>query len=152
MPRLTARFGLLRLLHFVLCICIVLYFSQGYVRYLYEMPLFNAPKGWVWAGLLLCLTIKTLCHSISFTACTILTNDVAPRMDALGTINGFSQCRSLPDLLLCNFLLMICFCHTQAVQVACAPLDLQHAVLYGLRKFVNEMQCLKSADSVSVNL
>ncbi|ORY91089.1 major facilitator superfamily domain-containing protein [Syncephalastrum racemosum] len=92
LPRLTARFGLLRLLHFVLFSCIILYLSQGYVRYLYEMPLFNVPKGWVWAGLLLSLTIKTLCHTISFTACTILTNDVAPRMDALGTVNGFSQC------------------------------------------------------------
>lgn len=97
MPKLTKRFGLLRLLRFVLFTLVFLYFSQGLVRYLYHIPDLQGhaqTKFWVWFGLLLSSTIKTICTTIAFTSCTILTNDAAPRLDALGAVNGFTQCKT----------------------------------------------------------
>ncbi|KAL0093566.1 major facilitator superfamily domain-containing protein [Phycomyces blakesleeanus] len=95
LPPLVSRFGLVRLFRSVLFVLIFLYALQGLVRLLYNVPDFDGQvdtKLWVWVGLLTCLAIKTICVTISFTGCTILVNNAAPRADALGTINGFSQC------------------------------------------------------------
>ncbi|KAI8393986.1 major facilitator superfamily domain-containing protein [Radiomyces spectabilis] len=95
LPYLTKRFGLMRLFRAVLFILIFLYLGQSSVRLFYNIPDLNGQldtKLWVWVGLLATVAIKTICHTIAFTACTILTNNAAPRMDALGTVNGFSQC------------------------------------------------------------
>ncbi|KAI9010334.1 major facilitator superfamily domain-containing protein [Phycomyces nitens] len=95
LPPLVSRFGLVRLFRSVLFVLIFLYAIQGFVRLLYNVPDFEGQvdtKLWVWVGLLICLAIKTVCVTISFTGCTILVNNAAPRADSLGTINGFSQC------------------------------------------------------------
>lgn len=95
LPAMTKRFGLLRLYRFVLCGCVFLYFFQGFIRYLYGVPDIHGHTGtktWVWVGLILAVTFKTLFHTTAFTSCTILTNNCAPRLDALGAINGFAQC------------------------------------------------------------
>jgi hypothetical protein len=96
LPALTRRYGLLRLFQIVLFILIFLYLSQGAIRTLYYVPDFNGDTGtkfWVWVGLLTSLTIKTIGHTICFTGCTILVNNACPRVDALGAVNGFSQCK-----------------------------------------------------------
>ncbi|KAI7907138.1 major facilitator superfamily domain-containing protein [Cokeromyces recurvatus] len=95
LPTLTKRFGLLRLLQIVLSILIFLYLSQGIIRILYFVPDFHGEtntKLWVWVGLLISLTIKTIGHTICFTGCTILVNNACPSVDKLGAVNGFSQC------------------------------------------------------------
>ncbi|CEG62755.1 hypothetical protein RMATCC62417_00033 [Rhizopus microsporus] len=95
LPALTRKFGLLRLFQIVLFILIFLYLSQGIIRTLYNVPDFDGHKNtklWVWVGLIISQTIKTICHTICFTGCTILVNNAAPRKDALGAVNGFSQC------------------------------------------------------------
>ncbi|KAI9471941.1 MAG: major facilitator superfamily domain-containing protein [Benjaminiella poitrasii] len=95
LPALTKRFGLLRLFQLVLSILIFLYLSQGIIRVLYFVPDFHGEtntKLWVWIGLLISLTIKTIGHTICFTGCTILVNNACPSVDALGAVNGFSQC------------------------------------------------------------
>ncbi|KAI8638831.1 major facilitator superfamily domain-containing protein [Parasitella parasitica] len=95
LPYLTKKYGLLRLFQMVLFICIFLYLSQGIIRTLYYVPDFHGEtntKLWVWVGLLISLTIKTIGHTICFTGCTILVNNACPRVDALGAVNGFSQC------------------------------------------------------------
>ncbi|CDH55440.1 member of major facilitator superfamilymultidrug-dha1 sub-family [Lichtheimia corymbifera JMRC:FSU:9682] len=95
LPKLTARFGVLRLYRFVLAGCIPLYFMQGYVRWFYEIPDLHGArqtKFWVWVGILVTATFRTCYHSISYTACTILVNNGAKRLNTLGTVNGFAQC------------------------------------------------------------
>ncbi|KAI9245057.1 major facilitator superfamily domain-containing protein [Sporodiniella umbellata] len=95
LPTLTKKLGLLRLFQLALFILVFLYSSQGIIRTLYSIPNFDGQldtKLWVWVGLLISQTIKTLCHTICFTCCTILINNAAPRMDSLGAVNGFSQC------------------------------------------------------------
>ncbi|KAL1932654.1 hypothetical protein VTP01DRAFT_8332 [Rhizomucor pusillus] len=95
LPKLTKRFGFVPLFRCVLFVLIFLYAVQGTVRYLYALPDVHGQtqtKFWVWPGLMLSTTIKTLCTTIAFLASTILTNNAAPRLDALGTVNGFSQC------------------------------------------------------------
>ncbi|KAF1804084.1 major facilitator superfamily domain-containing protein [Mucor lusitanicus] len=95
LPVLTKKYGLLRLFQMVLFICIFLYLSQGIIRTLYYVPDFHGEtntKFWVWVGLLVSLTVKTIGHTICFTGCTILVNNACPRVDALGAVNGFSQC------------------------------------------------------------
>ncbi|KAI8076530.1 major facilitator superfamily domain-containing protein [Gilbertella persicaria] len=95
LPTLTRKFGLLRLLQIVLFLLVFLYLSQGVIRLLYYLPDSNGQtdtKLWVWVGLLISLAIKTIGHTICFTGCTILVNNAAPRADALGAVNGFSQC------------------------------------------------------------
>ncbi|KAI8327945.1 major facilitator superfamily domain-containing protein [Choanephora cucurbitarum] len=95
LPILTRKFGLLRLFQIVLFLLVFLYLSQGAIRVLYLVP---DPSGrqdtkfWVWVGLLFSLALKTIGHTICFTGCTILVNNAAPRADALGAVNGFSQC------------------------------------------------------------
>lgn len=96
LPKLTARFGVLRLYRFVLAGCIPLYFMQGYVRWFYEIPDLHGArqtKFWVWVGILVTATFRTCYHSISYTACTILVNNGAKRLNTLGTVNGFAQCK-----------------------------------------------------------
>lgn len=96
LPTLTKKFGLLRLFQIVLSVVIFLYLFQGIIRLLYLVP---DPQGqvdtkfWVWVGVLFSLTIKTIGHTICFTSCTILVNNACPRVDALGAVNGFSQCK-----------------------------------------------------------
>ncbi|KAI9314036.1 major facilitator superfamily domain-containing protein [Dichotomocladium elegans] len=94
-PGLTKRYGVLRLYRFVLLSAIPLYFFQGFIRWFYEIPDFHGEtetKTWVWVGIFIVSTFKTFYHSICFTSCTILVNNATPRMDALGTVNGFAQC------------------------------------------------------------
>lgn len=70
--------------------------SQGLIRTLYNVPDLNGQvdtKFWVWVGLLVSLAIKTVCHTICFTGCTILVNNACPRVESLGAVNGFSQCK-----------------------------------------------------------
>ncbi|KAI9244683.1 major facilitator superfamily domain-containing protein [Phascolomyces articulosus] len=98
LPLWTKRFGQLRLFQIVLFGCIFLYFIQGFTRYLYGVPNpleegHTQTKFWVWVGLLVTSTLKTMFHTSAFTSCTILTNDAAPRLDCLGAVNGFSQCK-----------------------------------------------------------
>ncbi|RCI06858.1 hypothetical protein CU098_008806 [Rhizopus stolonifer] len=95
LPTLTRKLGLLRLFQLSLFVLVFLYSSQGIIRTLYSIPDFYGQvntKLWVWVGLLISQTIKTLCHTICFTCCTILINNAAPRTDSLGAVNGFSQC------------------------------------------------------------
>ncbi|KAI9488261.1 major facilitator superfamily domain-containing protein [Zychaea mexicana] len=95
LPAWTRWFGQLRLFQIVLFGCIFLYLGQGFTRYMYNIP---DPSGhtqtkfWVWVGLILTSTLKTMFHTTAFTSCTILTNDAAPRLDCLGAVNGFAQC------------------------------------------------------------
>ena len=99
LPIWTRRFGQLRLFQIVLFGCIFLYFIQGFTRYLYGIPDPTTEDGhsqtkfWVWVGLIITSTLKTMFHTSAFTSCTILTNDAAPRLDCLGAVNGFSQCK-----------------------------------------------------------
>jgi hypothetical protein len=95
LPVLTRKFGLVRLFQIVLFITIFLYMSQGLIRTLYNVPDLHGQvdtKFWVWIGLLTSLAIKTICHTICFTGCTILINNACPRVESLGAVNGFSQC------------------------------------------------------------
>ncbi|KAI8334877.1 major facilitator superfamily domain-containing protein [Blakeslea trispora] len=95
LPVLTRKFGLVRLFQIVLFLLVFLYLSQGVIRLLYSVPDFHGQQGtkfWVWIGLLFSLALKTIGHTICFTGCTILVNNAAPRADALGAVNGFSQC------------------------------------------------------------
>ncbi|KAI8143235.1 major facilitator superfamily domain-containing protein [Fennellomyces sp. T-0311] len=95
LPAWTRRFGQLRLFRMVLCGSIFLYFFQGFIRYLYEVPDFEGntqTKTWVWVGLIVTCTFKTVFHTTAFTSCTILTNNASPRLDCLGAVNGFAQC------------------------------------------------------------
>ncbi|KAL7316843.1 hypothetical protein PS15m_003279 [Mucor circinelloides] len=95
LPALTKKYGLLRLFQMMLFICIFLYLSQGIIRTLYYVPDFHGQtntKFWVWVGLLISVTIKTIGHTICFTGCIILVNNACPSVDALGAVNGFSQC------------------------------------------------------------
>lgn len=120
LPKLSKRFGLVPLFRFVLFFLIFLYVAQGFVRYLYALPNLEGQtqtKFWVWPGLLFSLTIKTLCHTIAFLASTILTNNAAPRLDALGTVNGFSQCKFLHAFCV-SFLFIHHLYFQKAVQVA----------------------------------
>ncbi|KAG1184051.1 hypothetical protein G6F36_007988 [Rhizopus arrhizus] len=95
LPALTRKLGLLSMFQYALFILVFLYSSQGVIRTLYSIP---DPHGrvdtkfWVWVGVLTSQCIKTLCHTICFTSCTILVNNAAPRKDSLGAVNGFSQC------------------------------------------------------------
>lgn len=94
-PRLAGRFGILRLFQLCLPCYAVVDLVQGFVRYLFHVPDFDGvteTKLWVWVGLVCCLVLKTICSTIAFTAVTILVSYSAPRMDALGAVNGFSQC------------------------------------------------------------
>ncbi|KAI7870222.1 major facilitator superfamily domain-containing protein [Spinellus fusiger] len=96
LPYFVKRFGLVRLLRSVLFTFIFLYFTQGFVRYLYYIPDIHGQtdtKTWVWVGLLVSIAFMTVCVTISFTGCTILINDAANK-NSLGTVNGFSQCCS----------------------------------------------------------
>lgn len=96
LPFLTRKYGLLRLFQMVLFILVFLYMSQGIIRVLYEVPDLNGrvdTKFWVWVGVLTSLAIKTICHTICFTGCTILVNNACPRVESLGAVNGFSQCK-----------------------------------------------------------
>jgi hypothetical protein len=80
----------------VLFILVFLYISQGLIRTLYDVPDFDGQTGtklWVWVGLLISLAIKTIGHTICFTGCTILVNNACPRVESLGAVNGFSQCK-----------------------------------------------------------
>ncbi|KAI8971537.1 major facilitator superfamily domain-containing protein [Mycotypha africana] len=95
LPSLTKRYSLLRIFQVVLATMIFLYMSQGLIRVLYYVPDLHGQqntKFWVWVGLIVNLTIKTIGHTICFTSCTILVNNACPRVDALGAVNGFSQC------------------------------------------------------------
>ncbi|KAI8074525.1 major facilitator superfamily domain-containing protein [Gongronella butleri] len=94
LPGLVKRFGLVRLYRFVLIVLIFVYFIQGFIRVLYDVPDLEGHVGtktWVWVGLILVLTLKTMCQTIAFTDCTLLVNNCAP-LRSLGAINGFSQC------------------------------------------------------------
>ncbi|ORX53499.1 MFS general substrate transporter [Hesseltinella vesiculosa] len=94
MPKLVGRFGLVPLYRVVLTILVFVYIIQGYVRLLYDVPDTHGEVGtkqWVWVGLFIILTIKTICQTIAFTGCTLLVNNCAP-LRSLGAINGFSQC------------------------------------------------------------
>jgi hypothetical protein len=105
LPAMTKRYGLLQLFQKILFILIFLYISQGLIRLLYDVPDFNGQTGtktWVWVGLLTTLAIKTIGHTICFTTCTILVNNAAPRVDALGAVNGFSQCK-FSYIIVCSF-------------------------------------------------
>jgi cyanate permease len=94
-PSLAGRFGILRLFQLCLPCYAVVDLVQGFVRYLFHVPDFDGvteTKLWVWIGLVCCLILKTICSTIAFTSVTILVSYSAPRMDALGAVNGFSQC------------------------------------------------------------
>lgn len=88
MPYWTARFGTFRLLRTIMMVLIVLYGCQGFIRYLYIES-----KTAVWIGLYCALTVRTVCHTIALTSCNLLIQSSAPRRDALGSINGFAQCK-----------------------------------------------------------
>ncbi|KAG2230033.1 hypothetical protein INT48_007064 [Thamnidium elegans] len=95
LPVLTKKYGLLRLFQIVLFILVFVYLVQGVIPTLYYVPDLNGDvdtKFWVWVGLLIVLTFKTVCHTISFTGCTILVNNACPRDESLGAVNGFSSC------------------------------------------------------------
>lgn len=88
--RLTAWFGgSLRLFRLALLLSIVVFGLHGCIRYLYGQ---GTPL-WGWVGLLTGLGMKTLCQTVVFTGVVVLINNAAPRRDALGAINAFSQCK-----------------------------------------------------------
>lgn len=80
----------------VLFILVFVYLVQGVIPTLYYVPDLNGDVGtkfWVWVGLLTVLAMKTVCHTIAFTGCTILVNNACPRDESLGAVNGFSSCK-----------------------------------------------------------
>ncbi|CAO3631361.1 unnamed protein product [Cunninghamella blakesleeana] len=95
LPHLVQRFGVVRLLRFVLFTLIIVYMIQGFVRYLYDIPDLHGEVGtkfWVWAGLSVILAVKTMCQTTAFMCCTLIVNNSCERLDALGAVNGFAQC------------------------------------------------------------
>lgn len=89
--RLTAYFGgLLKLFQLSLLSSAVVFLAQGTCRLLYTK---DGNNTWVWVGLIVCLTIKSLSQTIAITTAVILVNNSVSRSDTLGFINGFSQCR-----------------------------------------------------------
>lgn len=95
--RLTAIFGLLNLFQMSLLSSALIFFAQGTCRLLYQIPDLSGQtdtKFWVWFGLIFCLTIKSLGQTIAITTAVILLNNAVTRLDTLGFINGFSQCKN----------------------------------------------------------
>ncbi|KAF7723197.1 hypothetical protein EC973_002272 [Apophysomyces ossiformis] len=94
---LVGWFGSIRLFRFALFVSILAYLFQNLVGYLYQFPDWQGrtqTKYWVWIGLLFGVSVKTVCQTVIITGCLILVNNAVPRPDALGFINGFSQCCS----------------------------------------------------------
>ncbi|KAI9249171.1 major facilitator superfamily domain-containing protein [Phascolomyces articulosus] len=90
--RLTGWLGTVRLFRASLLLSIFVFGFQGCVRYLYTG---NEDSKWLlWTGLLMSIGLKTLCQTVAMTGSIILVNNAAPRVDALGAINAFSQCCS----------------------------------------------------------
>ncbi|KAI8144443.1 major facilitator superfamily domain-containing protein [Fennellomyces sp. T-0311] len=87
--RLTGWLGTIQLFRSSLLLSIFVFGLQGCVRYLQ-----GDSKWLLWGGLLLSIGLKTLCQTVAMTGSIILVNNAAPRMDALGAINAFSQCCS----------------------------------------------------------
>ncbi|KAI9493707.1 major facilitator superfamily domain-containing protein [Zychaea mexicana] len=90
--RLTGWLGTVRLFRASLLLSIFVFGLQGCVRYLHSGD--DDGKWLLFAGLLLSIGLKTLCQTVAMTGSIILVNNAAPRMDALGAINAFSQCCS----------------------------------------------------------
>ncbi|KAI7851267.1 major facilitator superfamily domain-containing protein [Circinella umbellata] len=90
--RLTGWLGTIRLFRASLLLSIFVFGLQGCVRYLQNGD--DDIKWLFWVGLLLSIGLKTLCQTVAMTGSIILINNAAPRVDALGTINAFSQCCS----------------------------------------------------------
>ena len=88
--RLTGWLGTIRLFRASFLLSIFVFGFQGCVRYLQTGE--DGSKWLLWAGLLLSIGLKTLCQTVAMTGSIILVNNAAPRMDALATINAFSQC------------------------------------------------------------
>ncbi|KAI8393667.1 major facilitator superfamily domain-containing protein [Radiomyces spectabilis] len=91
---LTRYFGCLNLFRRVLFLSILVFFTHGFIRLLYDVPDFSGGSGskfWVRIGLFVGIALKTLCQTVAYTSGIMLTSNAAPRADALGTINGFSQ-------------------------------------------------------------
>jgi hypothetical protein len=94
--RLTALLGLLNLFQLALLSSAIVFSAQGLCRLLYQIPDLSGQintKSWVWLGLIVCLTIKSLAQTIAITIAVILLNNSVERYDTLGFINGFSQCK-----------------------------------------------------------
>ncbi|SAM03666.1 hypothetical protein [Absidia glauca] len=96
---LVRYFGTLTLYHWTLLISTMVFFTQGFVRLIYDLPLGHAlnPNSsvvvWVvWSVAMLEMVVKTICQTILMTSSVMLTNDAAPTFDSLGTINGFALC------------------------------------------------------------
>jgi hypothetical protein len=94
--RLSAFFGLLNLFQLALLSSATVFSAQGLCRLLYQIPDLSGQadtKFWVWLGLIVCLTIKSLAQTIAITIAVILLNNSVERYDTLGFVNGFSQCK-----------------------------------------------------------
>lgn len=82
--RLTAIFGLLHLFQFSLLSSALVFFAQGLCRLLYQIPDHGDTKFYVWLGLIVCLTIKSLSQTIAITTAVILLNNSVTRSNTLG--------------------------------------------------------------------
>lgn len=121
--RLTALFGLLNLFQLSLLSSAFIFLTQGLCRLLYQIPDLSGQlqtKFWVWVGLIICLTIKSLSQTIAVTTAVILLNNSVTRSNTLGFINGFSQCKHI-YIYIKNYSLMYSFLGCNAAMRTLSP-------------------------------
>ncbi|KAI8875584.1 MFS general substrate transporter, partial [Backusella circina FSU 941] len=82
--RLTHRFSMVRILQCCLFLAFLDFFIVGLCR--------SLQGGWIWAGLLMCMTVQTVAQTSIMTLSVILLNGSVVHANTLGFINGFQQC------------------------------------------------------------